>query len=108
MSGLDVDATPNGVRVSGDLGFATPAESLRRAERRFTDAVASEVTRVDVSGIDQADSATLAVLLAWSAHARRDGRRLRYEGLPSDLLALAKLADATDLLDPREPGAGVE
>ena len=42
--------------------------------------------------------ATLAVLLAWTARARRAGAALRFAGVPDDLRALAHLCDAEPLL----------
>lgn len=99
MSQLAVDAAPEGVRVSGSLGFMTPISALRDADRVVADAARGAVATVDLAGLDGADSATLAILLAWSAHARRNGAGLRYTNMPDDLGALARLADATVLLD---------
>lgn len=99
MSQLAVHAVPDGVRVSGNLGFTTPVAALRGADRAVAEAARSAVTTVDVAGLEDVDSATLAILLAWSAHARRNGTGLRYTGMPEDLDALARLADATELLD---------
>jgi phospholipid transport system transporter-binding protein len=99
VSELAIDTAPDRVRVSGSLGFTTPVAALRDADRVVTGAARGTVATVDLAGIDGADSATLAILLAWSAHARRNGARLRYVNMPDDLGALARLADATELLD---------
>jgi phospholipid transport system transporter-binding protein len=100
MSDLAIDTAPGGVRISGNLGFRTPAGRLRDADRKMVAVARDAVVDVDVAGLEQVDSATLAILLAWSAHARRDGAGLRYLGIPGDLAALARLAEASELLDP--------
>lgn len=99
MSGLAVEAAPGHARIAGTLGYRTPVGALRDAGRAVADAARGGVATVDVSGLDGADSATLAILLAWAARARRHGTGLRYAGLPGDLDVLARLADATQLLD---------
>ena len=74
-------------RVAGRLGFAEAAAALARGE-----------VTVDLADLGQVDSATLAVLLAWTARARRAGAALRFAGVPDDLRALAHLCDAEPLL----------
>jgi phospholipid transport system transporter-binding protein len=53
----------------------------------------------DLSGVDTADSAGLALLVAWKAACRRQGRELAFTGVPGRLRALAALTDAGRLLD---------
>lgn len=54
--------------------------------------------RVDLSDLVDADSATLAVLIAWVAQARARGGELRYHNAPQTLLNLARLSDVDGLL----------
>jgi phospholipid transport system transporter-binding protein len=84
------------VRVSGRLGFAEAADALAQ-EGELTDADGRDVT-VDIAALERVDSATLAVLLAWSARARIRGDALRFAGAPAGLMALAHLCDAEPLL----------
>jgi phospholipid transport system transporter-binding protein len=86
-----------GARLGGRLTFATCPAVFRELQRRGVDAPVDGP--VDLSGVDQADSAGLALLLEWQARQVAAGRRLRIEHVPSSLLRLAELADATDLLD---------
>jgi len=53
---------------------------------------------VDLSKLADADSATLAVLIAWSAQARARGTTLRYLNAPPALRNLAHLSDIDGLL----------
>ena len=53
---------------------------------------------IDLAALENADSATLAVLIAWSAQARRNETALRYLRAPQGLRNLAKLADVESLL----------
>lgn len=53
----------------------------------------------DLGGVTQADSAGLAMLVAWRAACRAAGADVRFAGVPDRLLALARLTDAGTLLD---------
>jgi ABC-type transporter Mla MlaB component len=53
---------------------------------------------VDLSELADADSATLAVLIAWAAQARTRGVELRYQNAPQALRNLARLSDVDGLL----------
>jgi phospholipid transport system transporter-binding protein len=82
-------------RLAGRLGFREAAAAAGRW-REFT-ATGGEV-ELDVAGLQQVDSATLAVLLDWAAQLRRTGARLRLAGAPAGLTALAHLSDTETLL----------
>lgn len=82
--------------VSGRLGFLEASEAFARSDELLAGA-ANEMS-VDIAGLQSVDSATLAVLLAWSAHARIAGKRIHYTGIPDGLLALAHVCDAEPLL----------
>ncbi len=85
------------VRVAGVLGFSEAAAANDRV-RELVDVGGSGAIDVDVAGLRQVDSASLAVLLSWAAHAARKGRPLRFHGVAQDLRALAHLCDAEPLL----------
>ena len=86
---------PVQVRVGGELGFANAGEGVARTGELL--GTASEMT-VDLAGLKRPDSATLGVLLIWSAHAALRGVRLRFSNVPDGLHALARLCDAEPLL----------
>jgi ABC-type transporter Mla MlaB component len=53
---------------------------------------------VDLSALVDADSATLAVLIAWAAQVRQRGGSLSYLNAPQALRNLARLSDVDGLL----------
>ncbi|MGC4028131.1 MAG: STAS domain-containing protein [Steroidobacteraceae bacterium] len=53
----------------------------------------------DLSAVTAADSAGLALLVAWRAARERAGGTLRFQGVPERLQALARLTEAQSLLD---------
>ena len=55
---------------------------------------------IDLEGVNQVDSAGLALLLDWQSQA---GGRLRIRNAPEDLLRLAALCAADELLDLHRP-----
>ncbi|HXR52490.1 MAG TPA: STAS domain-containing protein [Steroidobacteraceae bacterium] len=59
----------------------------------------------DLTAVTDADSAGLALLIAWSASSRAAGGQLHFTGMPARLVALAQLTDAGALLEPAA-GAG--
>jgi phospholipid transport system transporter-binding protein len=53
---------------------------------------------VDLSGLAEADSVVVAMLLDWQRAARRAGRRLEIRALPDELRSLATLYGVDGLL----------
>jgi phospholipid transport system transporter-binding protein len=82
-------------RLAGRLGFHEAATAAGRW-REF--AAGGSDVELDIAGLQQVDSATLAVLLDWAAQLRRAGARLRLTGAPAGLVALAHLSDTESLL----------
>lgn len=82
-------------RIAGRLGFHEAAAVAARW-REF--ATGGDDVELDISGLQQVDSATLAVLLDWAARLRRAGARLHLAGAPAGLVALAHLSDTEALL----------
>jgi phospholipid transport system transporter-binding protein len=52
----------------------------------------------DLSGIDEADSSALSLLLEWQRAAKARGFRLSYAGLPQNLRSLASVYGILELL----------
>jgi ABC-type transporter Mla MlaB component len=80
--------------LRGAISFGNAAEALRAAPQP------ARGTRieVDLSELTGADSASLAVLIAWAAQARTRGAELRYLHAPTGLRNLARLSDVEALL----------
>jgi phospholipid transport system transporter-binding protein len=84
--------------VCGALTFATARRANEEGLRTFTESGAREL-EVDCRRITASDSAGLTVLLDWLAHARREGRSLRFVNLPPGLLAIARISEVDELLE---------
>lgn len=90
---LEAD-TLGGLRATGAISFA----NARRALAQMPLPARGAALKVDLGALDGADSATLAVLIAWSAAARRGGASLHYLRAPRGLRNLATLCEVDGLL----------
>lgn len=96
MAPFSIDAaTPGRLVASGELSFATAAAALLEG-----DALIGQGGDwvVDLSRIESGDSAGVAVLVEWLATAQSRGVAVRYEGIPAQMLAIARISDLEDLL----------
>ena len=86
------------LHVKGELTFAT----ARRALKAGLDALERVATRdtvvVDCSGVGEADSAGLAVLIEWLKKASAQGRSLQFVVLPAGIVAAARISEADAIL----------
>lgn len=78
-----------------DLTFETVTSLLDESERLFAP---HESIGIDMSGVAQADTAGLALLLEWLSRARDAGRQIAYENIPSQISAVAEISEVTELL----------
>ena len=83
------------LRVSGAISYANAARALLQAPQA---ARGGSRLDVDLTALENADSATLAVLIAWSAQAVKRGAALRYLRAPQGLRNLARLCEVDSLL----------
>jgi phospholipid transport system transporter-binding protein len=83
------------LRVSGAISFANAARALSQAPRLTRAGTALDI---DLSALENADSATLAVLIAWAAAVKKRGAELHYRRAPQGLRNLARLCDVEGLL----------
>ncbi|MBU6199115.1 MAG: STAS domain-containing protein [Xanthomonadaceae bacterium] len=90
---LEAD-TLGALRATGAVSFANAKQALAQMP---PPACGSEM-KVDLGALDGADSATLAVLIAWSAAARRAGASLHFSRAPQGLRNLAILCEVDGLL----------
>jgi phospholipid transport system transporter-binding protein len=81
--------------ATGELGFATAAKALQAGLALIG---AGRDCTVDLGGITAGDSAGLAVLVEWLSAARARGATLRYENVPGQILAVARISDLDELL----------
>ena len=86
--------SPGRLVARGELGYPTAADALK-AGLRLID---GEDCTIDLGQVREGDSAGLAVLIEWLAQASQRGTRLRYENLPAQIMAIARISDVQDLL----------
>jgi len=79
---------PDRIALSGALSFGDAAQALTQLRAALQ---GRPGVSVDLSGVQRADSAGLAVLLALAGDARRNRQALRFESAPEGLRALAQL-----------------
>ena len=87
-------SAPGRLVARGELSFETAADALRAGLQLFDGGDCS----IDLAGVSHGDSAGLAVLIEWLAHARQRGIALRYEHVPAQITAIARISDVDDLL----------
>jgi phospholipid transport system transporter-binding protein len=88
-------AGPGRLEASGELTFATAAKALERGAGLIGQ---GGECLVDLSRVQSGDSAGIAVLIEWLATAQARGTTLRYENIPAQMLAIARISDLEDLL----------
>lgn len=84
-------------RLAGPLTFSTCTSVFNHLEQRSGDPLSAGC--IDLSGVTEADSAGLALLLEWQSRRRAAGGELKIIHAPDLLLQLARLADVTNLLN---------
>lgn len=97
-------AGPARLEAHGELGFRTAADALRSGLALL----GPGGWVVDLAGVTSADSAGLAVLIEWLAAVNERGGTLRFESVPAQLVAIARISDLDGLLfaQPVAGGAG--
>jgi phospholipid transport system transporter-binding protein len=86
-------------KVCGALTFQTARRANEEGLRAFFNESGAHQLEVDCRGITASDSAGLTVLLDWLAHAKKEGRSLRFINLPPGLLAIARISEVDELLE---------
>jgi len=82
------------IAIAGPMNMATARALLERGAA----ALAAGESEFDLSGVDEADSAGLAVLFGWQRAAAAHGRSLRVRHLPASLVSLAEVYGVAELL----------
>ena len=95
-----VEAAPDRLNVSGALTFETARAAYEAGLRTIRNGGgASSPLQVDCAGVDESDSAGLAVLIEWLAAATKVGRGIRFANLPEGIKAAAEISDVAEILE---------
>ncbi|MEW8029503.1 MAG: STAS domain-containing protein [Candidatus Thiodiazotropha sp.] len=82
--------------VQGDMTFSSVKDLLQRSNELFS--VVQEF-EVDLSRVDHADSAGLALVLEWIAQAAERNARIVFTGIPESMVSIARLCQVESLLE---------
>ena len=93
-------AGPDRWALAGVLDFTTVTRLATEGETllRAASARGIEALEIDLSGVELANSAGLALLLEWLEMARAQGLRLCYRQLPVSLQRIAAVSNLRELL----------
>lgn len=83
------------LRVRGELDFASVAELWEATAALFA---AEPILRVDLGGIQRADSAGVALLVEWLRQARQRRRDLAFINVPAQMRTIIQVADLETVL----------
>ncbi len=96
MSTVRLEARGGGrFSVIGALNFESTPDLYQCSRAQFKDATQ---ILIDLSGVTQADSAGLALLIEWMRWARANNHQIGFENSPAQLVALARISDIDELL----------
>ena len=82
-------------KLDGEMNFDTAERILRSSEVPFEQYTRLEV---DLSGVTDADSAGLALLLEWITWANHTVREIRFISIPERIIAIARTTEVDPLL----------
>lgn len=82
--------------VEGELSFATVPALWEQSRRPF--ATAADKVDIDLAAAGRADSAGLALLVAWTRWARGNDKSIRFRNTPVQIVRLAEVNKLTELL----------
>lgn len=86
---------PGRLVLTGELTFASVPGLWPQAAPLFSGQAGLEI---DLSGVARADSAGLALLVAWQAQAAAVGCAVRYAQVPDRLQAIARISEVDSIL----------
>lgn len=94
--GFQLDTSnADSLAVSGVLSFDTASAALLAIRAALA---TGRQARLDLSGVQQSDSAGLACVLASVAEAGRRGQALQVARMPEGMLALARVCGVNELM----------
>ena len=83
-------------RLPEALTFATTPQLYLQTGNMFNTPL--PLLTFDLAGVTRVDSAGLALLLEWLREARRRGKEIRFQNIPEQLAAIAKVSGLSDIL----------
>jgi phospholipid transport system transporter-binding protein len=78
------------------MTFSNVKDLLQRSDELFS---TLQELEVDLSRVDHADSAGLALVLEWMARAAERNARIVFTGVPESMVSIARLCQVESLLE---------
>ena len=103
-----VEASPDRLTLKGALTFQTARFAYEAGLRTIQAAGSKSPLQIDCAGLNESDSAGLAVLIEWLASATRAGRKVTFVNLPDGIRAAAQISDVTFILEGLDKKAASE
>lgn len=85
----------DGWRLVGDVNFQSVPDLLTRSIQAFD---FSQALHIDLSQVDHADSAGLALMLEWLEQAQKAKGSVRFRGIPEALQNIARLCNVEEYI----------
>lgn len=86
-----IERIDGGLRLSGDITFATAGGLERQFAQIMADAGERQMVTIDFNGVDAADSSAIALLVEMSGALAKTGGPLRVTGMRDHLRSLMAL-----------------
>lgn len=86
---------PDRLILKGDVDMRQAPSLLDRGRQLLS---GGQQQRIDLSGVSRIDSAGVALLLDWTREAQRRRLDIRFDNVPEQVLAIARLCGVEDFL----------
>jgi len=83
-------------KINGDLTFERASEVFKAID--FSNIEENHI-EVDLGGLEQSDSAALAVMLEWMRQAESRGKQIQFSKIPAQLEKLIEMADLQKIFE---------
>lgn len=90
MAVATADREGDTLRVRGDLDFDSVAVLWNATESLFAD---EPPTRIDLRGVNRANSAGVALLVAWLGRVQRERQTVMFINVPTQMRAIIEVTD---------------
>lgn len=84
-------------QLQGSLTLQSVVRLLTQSEMMFH--ASSPALKVDMTPVSRVESAGLALLVEWCRRAEAAGKSIRYENIPQQLIAIARLSGVDEILE---------
>ena len=95
MSSLECVENEGRLALVGQMSFASVADLL--SDRRDWLSGSGELV-VDLIGLEKSDSAGIALMIDWTRRMKSQGRQIRFENVPPQILAMARVSGLDEIL----------